>query len=137
MRAVIVVVAAAALAGCGVETASTAATAAAAKKQEIEQGKKTMEQVQQDIGKAMEQTQQRTQRSQTTLVASALVLGLQAQCLLEGQLVVSSQTKSIRVTSRPQNIGRHTRSLHARTHLLAENRSFPKTHRVCPTLARS
>ena len=50
--------AAAALAGCGVETASTAATAAALKKQEIEQGKKTMEQAQQKIGNAMEQMQQ-------------------------------------------------------------------------------
>ena len=50
--------AAAALAGCGVETASTAATAAALKKQEIEQGKRTMEQAQQKIGDAMEQMQQ-------------------------------------------------------------------------------
>jgi methyl-accepting chemotaxis protein len=40
------------------ETASTAATAAALKKQEIEQGKKTMEQAQQKIGNAMEQMQQ-------------------------------------------------------------------------------
>lgn len=52
-----------ALAGCGVETAGTAATAAAVKKQEIEQGKKTMEQMQQNIDKAMEQTQQSAQRA--------------------------------------------------------------------------
>ncbi len=54
----------AALAGCGVETASTAATAAAVKKQEIEQGKKTMEQMQQDIGKAMDATQQSKERAE-------------------------------------------------------------------------
>jgi hypothetical protein len=58
MRQIIAIVAVAALAGCGIETATTAATIAAAKKQEIEQGKKTMEQMQQNIGKAMEQTQQ-------------------------------------------------------------------------------
>ena len=63
MKQIITAIAIAALAGCGVETASTAATAAAVKKQEIEQGKKTMEQMQQNIGKAMEQTQQSTERA--------------------------------------------------------------------------
>jgi NifU-like protein involved in Fe-S cluster formation len=63
MRKIIAVVAVAALAGCGIDTASTAATAAALKKQEIEQGKKTMEKMQQDIGKAMEQTRQSTDRA--------------------------------------------------------------------------
>jgi hypothetical protein len=63
MRLIIAVVAVAALAGCGIETATTAATAAAGKKQEIEQGKKTMEKMQHDIGKAMEQTQQSTERA--------------------------------------------------------------------------
>jgi hypothetical protein len=63
MRQIIVVITIAALAGCGVETATTAATVAAAKKKEIEQGKKTMEQMQQDIGKAMEQTQQSAERA--------------------------------------------------------------------------
>ena len=63
MRPIIAVFTVAALAGCGVETASTAATAAALKKQEIEQGKKTMEQMQQNIGKAMEQTQQSAERA--------------------------------------------------------------------------
>ncbi len=58
MRRIITLIAAAALAGCGVETATPAATVAAAKKQEVEQGKKTMEQMQQNIGKATEQTQQ-------------------------------------------------------------------------------
>jgi hypothetical protein len=64
MRQIIAVVVIAALAGCGVETATTAATVAAAKKKEIEQGKKTMEQMQQNIGKAMEQTQQSAERAE-------------------------------------------------------------------------
>lgn len=64
MRQIIIAVTVAALAGCGVETASTAATAAAVKKQEIEQGKKTMEQMQQNIGKAMEQTQRSAERAE-------------------------------------------------------------------------
>ena len=58
MRLIIILFIIAALAACGVETASTAATAAVVKKQEIEQGKKAMDQLQQNIGKAMEQTQQ-------------------------------------------------------------------------------
>jgi outer membrane lipoprotein-sorting protein len=63
MRSIIVLVAIAALAGCGVETATTAATVAAAKQKEIEQGKKTMNQVQQNLDKAMEQTRQSTERA--------------------------------------------------------------------------
>ena len=55
MRLIIVLVAAAVLAACGVETATTAATVAAAKKKEVEQGRKTMEQVQEDIGQALQQ----------------------------------------------------------------------------------
>ena len=58
MRRFIAAFAAALLAGCGVETASTAATAAALKKQELEQGKKTMEQAQKKIEHSMEQMQQ-------------------------------------------------------------------------------
>ena len=58
MKRLIFLIAAAALGGCGVETASTAATAAALKKQELEQSKKTLEQAQQKIGQAMEQLQQ-------------------------------------------------------------------------------
>ena len=50
---------ASALAGCGVETASTAATAASIKKQELEEGKKTMQRAQQKIDGAMQQVQQR------------------------------------------------------------------------------
>lgn len=59
MKNLILILAAAVLAGCGVETASTAATAAAIKQQEIEQGKKTMQQAQQKIDAAMQQMQQR------------------------------------------------------------------------------
>ncbi|HEY6721911.1 MAG TPA: hypothetical protein VI363_09765 [Burkholderiales bacterium] len=58
MRRLIFLIAAAALAGCGIETATSAATAAALKKQEVEQGKKTMEQMQQNIDKTMAQVQQ-------------------------------------------------------------------------------
>ena len=64
MRKIIAIVAIAALAGCGVEIVTTAATVAAAKKKEIEQGKKTMEQMQQNIGQAMDQTQQRAQQAE-------------------------------------------------------------------------
>lgn len=63
MRTLIVLVAAIALAGCGVETASTAAAIATAKKQEIEQGKKTMSEMQQNIGNAMEQAQHSAERA--------------------------------------------------------------------------
>ena len=63
MKTIIALFAAAALAGCGLETASTAATAAALKKAEVEQGKKTMEQAQQKIGQAMEQAGQRAQEA--------------------------------------------------------------------------
>jgi ABC-type glycerol-3-phosphate transport system substrate-binding protein len=48
-----------ALAGCGVETATTAATGAAIKKQEVEEGKKTMTQVENKIGQAVDQMEQR------------------------------------------------------------------------------
>jgi outer membrane lipopolysaccharide assembly protein LptE/RlpB len=51
------------LTACGVETAGTAATAAALKKQELEQGKKTMEQVQQKLDQANQQTQQRAEQA--------------------------------------------------------------------------
>ena len=51
------------LSACGVETASTAATAAALKTQEIEQGRKTMEQMQQKIDQANLQAQQRADQA--------------------------------------------------------------------------
>jgi len=59
MKKLIAVAAAALLAGCGVEVATTAATAASIKKQELEQGQKTMQQMQQKIGSAMQQVQER------------------------------------------------------------------------------
>lgn len=55
---IIVVLAAMALAGCGVETASTAATAATLKKQELEQGKNALQRAEQKIGQALELQQQ-------------------------------------------------------------------------------
>jgi hypothetical protein len=48
-----------AVSSCGVETATTAASGAAIKKQELEQGKKTMEQMQQRIDQANQTSQQR------------------------------------------------------------------------------
>ena len=51
------------LAGCGVETASTAATAGSVKKQEVEQGKKTMEQASRRVEDSMSKAQQRSQES--------------------------------------------------------------------------
>ena len=50
------------LGGCGVETASTAATSAAIKKQEMDQGKKTLEQTQQKVEQAAQQMQQRAEQ---------------------------------------------------------------------------
>jgi surface antigen len=50
------------LAACGVETATTAATGAVIKKQEIEEGKKTMERTQAKVEDAMQQMQQRAEK---------------------------------------------------------------------------
>jgi NifU-like protein involved in Fe-S cluster formation len=63
MKNITVVFAVVAISGCGVETAATSATATVAKKQEIEQGKKTMDEVRQKIGQAMEQVQQSRQEA--------------------------------------------------------------------------
>jgi hypothetical protein len=54
------------LVGCSVETASTAATAASLKKQEVEQGQKTMQRAQQKIDGAMQQMQQRADEAAAT-----------------------------------------------------------------------
>jgi type VI protein secretion system component VasK len=51
------------LAACGAETATTAATVGAVKKQELEQGRQTMEQVQQKVGESMQQMQQAPARA--------------------------------------------------------------------------
>lgn len=63
MKPILLIVAAALLAACGVDSMSAAATAAALKKQEIEQGKKTMDQVQQRINAATDPMQQNAQRA--------------------------------------------------------------------------
>jgi hypothetical protein len=60
MKTLLVMVATAALAGCGVEAVGTAATGAAIKKQELEQGQKTLQQAQQKIDAAAQQMQSRT-----------------------------------------------------------------------------
>ncbi len=62
MRALIVTLALAMPAGCGVETATTAATGAAIKKTEVDQGKKTLEQSQQRVERAAQQLQQRAEQ---------------------------------------------------------------------------
>ncbi|MEK9802024.1 MAG: hypothetical protein VW475_01290 [Curvibacter sp.] len=51
------------LGACGAETATTAATVGAAKKQELEQGRQTMEQVQQKVGESLQQMQQAPARA--------------------------------------------------------------------------
>jgi hypothetical protein len=53
---------AAVLAGCGVDTASSAATAASLKKQEMEQGQKTMQRAQEKIDAATQQMQDRAKQ---------------------------------------------------------------------------
>ena len=59
MKTLLIILAAAAIAGCGVETVTSAATGASIKKQELEQGQKTQQQAQQKIDGAMQQMQQR------------------------------------------------------------------------------
>jgi len=59
MKTLLAILAAAALCGCGVETATTAATAASIKKQELEQGQKTLQRAQEKIDAAAVQMQQR------------------------------------------------------------------------------
>ena len=62
-RSLLVVLMAAALAGCGVDTATTAATGASIKKQEVEEGKRTQDRAQQKIDQMQEQMQQRAQQA--------------------------------------------------------------------------
>jgi len=63
MRQCILIIVVAALAGCGADTMSSAATSAALKKQELEQGRKTMDQAQQKIGQAIQQMEQRAKKA--------------------------------------------------------------------------
>ena len=59
MKRFVLLVAVLAAGACGVETATTAASGAAIKKQELEQGRKTMEQMQQKIDQTNQEGQQR------------------------------------------------------------------------------
>ena len=59
MKTLLAITAIAALTGCGVDVATTAATGASIKKQELQQGQKTMQQAQQKIDAAMQQMQTR------------------------------------------------------------------------------
>jgi len=63
MKHIIIALSVLTLSACGLETATTAATGAAVKKQEIEQGQKTMAQAQEKIGEAMAQSQQRVKEA--------------------------------------------------------------------------
>lgn len=54
------------LAACGVETAGTAASAAALKKQELEQGRATMDKVQRDVEEVGKQMAQRAAQADDT-----------------------------------------------------------------------
>jgi surface antigen len=60
---IIIALAAIALSGCGVETMGTAATGAVLKKQELEQGRKNLQNAQQRIDQAVQQMNQSAQRS--------------------------------------------------------------------------
>lgn len=64
MKTFLAIAAIAALAGCGVETASTAATAASIKKQELEQGQRTLQHAQQKIDGAVQQMHERAASSE-------------------------------------------------------------------------
>ena len=63
MKTLLVLAATAALTGCGLEAASTAATAASIKKQELEEGQKTMQRAQQKIDAAVGQMHKRAAAS--------------------------------------------------------------------------
>jgi uncharacterized protein YceK len=63
MRNLVLAIAVAMLAGCGVDTATTAATGASIKKQEMEEGKRTQDRAQQKIDQMQEQMQQRAQQA--------------------------------------------------------------------------
>ena len=63
MRHIVLAVALAMLAGCGVETATTAATGASIKKQEVEEGKRTQERAGQRIEQMQDQMQPRAQQA--------------------------------------------------------------------------
>jgi len=62
-RILIALVLATTTAGCGVDSMSAAATGAALKQKELEEGKKTMAKAQEDIQKAMDQTQKNAEKA--------------------------------------------------------------------------
>ena len=62
MSKIVAAITAAFLAACGVETAGTAATGAAIKKQELEQGKRTQQHMQQKIDDATKAMQDSAQK---------------------------------------------------------------------------
>lgn len=64
MKSVVICLMLGSLAACGVETASTAATSAALKKQELEQGRATMDKMQRDLDEATKQAAQRTAQAE-------------------------------------------------------------------------
>jgi uncharacterized protein YceK len=63
MKSIMLILVVLLLAGCGADTMSAAATAGAIKKQEIEEGRKTMDRAQQKINAAAEQMRQSAQRA--------------------------------------------------------------------------
>jgi hypothetical protein len=63
MRMIFALFALSTVAACGVETVGTAATGAAIKKQELEQGQATMQQMQQRIDDMNRQAQQRAEQA--------------------------------------------------------------------------
>jgi len=62
MRPFIPALAFAILGGCGVDTATTAATGAAIKKEEVEAGRKSLEQMQHKLEQAAQQVDERARR---------------------------------------------------------------------------
>jgi uncharacterized membrane protein (DUF106 family) len=64
MKTLLLILVTAALAGCGVETVGSAATAASIKKQELQEGQKTMQRAQVKVNEAMQQMQQRADQQQ-------------------------------------------------------------------------
>ncbi len=59
MKSLLLLVAAAGIAGCGLDVASSAATAGSIKKRELEQAQKTMHNAQQKLDTTMQQVQAR------------------------------------------------------------------------------
>jgi hypothetical protein len=63
MKTIFAFIALAALAGCGVDTATSAATAGSIKKQELQEGQKTMQRAQERVDAASQQMQSRANRT--------------------------------------------------------------------------